>query len=280
MVVGMAPAHAEPSCRVFMKATGSLYTEAAGLITGMVPTGASKSWSLKIVNTGDNIQQFKVTVQPPGSSDVSVSLFNGYKGVPFPYYTEPIAPGGSAVLTLKIYLAEGTPQSTYAAVVDIRDPETNAILRNVQPQAAATYQTGTLRNDFFLKTGSQPFVGGSNSQLESSAAIKVGQTATFTLRLKNDGASPSTPVMLSSQPPESCPENFSVTVKQGTTDVSTAFSNGTYTTGTFNPGAKLEFKVQIKQLSAAVCGDTGVQFRADGLDGTIFVFAHVPLAAA
>jgi hypothetical protein len=278
LVGGMTPAHAAASANLLMKATGSVYTADDEVYLGMTPTGGSKSWSLKIVNTGDNFQQFKVSIQGSPDSFSAVSLFDGSTSVPVPYYTKVIGPGGSAVLTLKIFVANGAPQNHYAAQVDIKDPETNTVVDTGFAVATATYQTGIKRNDLFLKTGSQPFVGGSINQIESSTAIKVGSTATFTLRIKNDGASPANAIGLK-WVSGGCAPSYSVTVKQGTTDVSTAVKNGTYATGLLNPGAKVELKVQIKQLSAASCTSTYFHFTTSGPDGFITQRAHV-LAAA
>jgi hypothetical protein len=191
-----------------------------------------------------------------------------------PYYTAPLAPGKSLALTLKLSVPQGAPQAEYLASLVLRDPETNGVIDAATADANATYQTGNTRNDLFVKTGSQPYVGGSVGQFTTATALKPGNTATFALRLKNDGGTPST-ITLDGQPNFNCPSNFLVTIKQGTADVTAAVMNGTYSSGVLAPGARVDLKLTVKLLTAAPCTAAYFGFNASGPDGTEGSFAHV-----
>ena len=179
-------------------------------------------------------------------------------------------------LKVKVTLAAGTAQGEYTGNLTLRDPVSNAGLDGVIFDANATNQTGTKRNDLFLKAGSQPFVGGSfTPQFETANAIKVGNTATYTLRLKNDGAAPAA-IGLDDTGTFGCgsPSNFTLTIKQGTQNVTAAVLAGSYNTGTLAPGAKKELKVMVKLVSATTCENIYHGFTASGPDGPISQYAH------
>ena len=276
------PAHAAASGVLLMKGTGSVYTDFEGVNLGIIPGNGTKSFSFKVVNTGATNQQFLVVTELVTSgTGYSATLFSGYKAVQSPFVTAPIRPGGSAVLTLKIAVNAGEPPGEYIAGVQLRDPVTEDVLDDAFADANATYQTGNTQHDLFLKTGSQPFVGGSEPQFETASTIRVGNTATFLLRLKNNGSTPATMTVQGSPPIFCDPSSFVVTVKQGFANVTAAVAAGTYSTGSLNPGAKKELKVTIKLVSEAGCVSPADYFffQATGPDGSIGSAAHVVFAA-
>lgn len=276
LAFGVAPAHAAPSGYLLMKGTGSVYTKNPLVNLGVIPGGPAKTFYFKIVNTATTAENFKVNVLT-NSSELSSTLYKGSTAVPDEYVTPAIAPGKTLALKLKVTLPAGTPQGEYTADVALSNPLTSAFIDSARVDANATNQTGTKRNDLFLKTGSQPFVGGSFSpQFETANAIRVGNTATFTLRLKNDGATPAA-IGLADVPNNACPSNYSLTVKQGTQNVTAAVLAGSYNTGTLAPGAKKDLKASIKLLSTppASCLQAFYGFTASGPDGIIQQFAHV-----
>lgn len=272
VVSGAAPAHAAASGYLLLKGTGSVYTANDIVNLGAVP-GTTKSAGLKVVNNGTSSQQYKVVLnQPPAPA--TATLLVGSTVVPSPYYTALIAPGRSLALTVKITIPAAATQSEYVASTNVRDPETGTFLDAASIDANVTRQTGSTRHDFFLKTGSQPFVGGSVGQFETANAIKPGGTAAFTLRLKNDGGTPGA-ITLRSFPPFQCDGDASLVVKQGTTDVTAAVDAGTYTTAALAPGAKVELKASVKLLHATTCTAFYYGFTATGADGSITSYAHV-----
>lgn len=277
LAFGMPPANAAASGYLLSKGTGSIYSKSDVVALGMIPGGTAKTTYYKIVNTAPTAETFKVTMNAFGAG-VTAQLYKGFTAVPNVYTTPAIAPGGTLSLKIKITLADGTPQgppSSSAVLLELHDPVSNVEIDESVVWANATNQTGTKRNDLFLKTGSQPYVGGSFSpQIESASAIRVGSTATFVLRLKNDGAAPAA-IGLDDVPNVACPSNFSMTVKLGTQNVTTAVENGSFTTGILAPGAKKELRVSIKLVSATTCDYMYVGFTASGPDGPITQYAHV-----
>jgi len=277
IVAGAAPAYAASSGYLLIKGTGSLYTANSVVNQGGIPGGDARVFSVKLVNTGPTSQQFKVTVSN-SNAGMTTTLLRGSTVLPKPYYTAPVAPGGNLVLTLKVQVAAGQPQGEYFATVGLVDPETGTALDYVYADVNATYQTGNTSHDLFLKTGTQPFVGGSfNTQFESASAIRVGSTATFVLRMQNDSGTPG-PITLQGFG-GSCGAAFAVVVKQGTSDVTAAVNAGTYSTGVLAPGAKKELKVTVKLVSATTCTSDYFYFKASSSSGYAGDSAHVLVAA-
>jgi hypothetical protein len=273
IVAGAAPAYAAPSGYVLIKGTGSLYTANYLVNQGGVPGGDARTFSFKFVNTGATSQQFKVTVTDYGTA-MTTTLLRGSTVLPKPYYTAPIAPGGNLVLTLKVQVAAGQPQGEYDALVGLVDPETNSTIDSAVAAYNATYQAGSSSHDLFLKTGTQPFVGGSfGPQYESASAIKVGSTATFVLRMQNNSGTPEA-ITLTGYP-GTCGVGYSVVVKQGTATVTSAVYAGTYNSGILAPGAKKELKVTIKMTAAAPCASDYFYFVATSSSGSVGEYAHV-----
>jgi hypothetical protein len=274
LTVAVSPAHADTSGYLLTKGTGSIYSKNNGVNLGAIPGGTAKTFYYKIVNTTATAEQFKVNLSMLGPG-FTATLYQGYKAVPDEYFTNAIAPGKTLALKVKIAVNAGAPPSEYIAQLRLKDAVTDAVLDEAFADANATNQTGTTQHDLFLKTGGQPYVGGSVTQFETANALRVGRTATFTVRLKNDGAAPAA-ISLQGDPAIFCPSSFSVTVKQGSQNVTAAVQAGSYTTGTLAPGAKKDLRVTIK-LVAPTCGDDSDYFffSATGPDGNVGSAAHV-----
>jgi hypothetical protein len=208
---------------------------------------------------------------------LTAKLYQGRTAVPDEYVTPAIGAGQSLALKVKVTLPAGTPQGAHAGRLVLRDPVSNVGLDTVFFTAHATDQTGTTHNDLFLKTGSQPLVGGSFSpQFETAKAVRVGNTATFTLRLKNDGSAPAAIGLRHSGTfPCADPSSFTLTVKQGTRNVTAAVLDGSYTTGPLSPGAKKDLKVRVELVSATTCEQINYGFVASGPDPSVTQWAHV-----
>jgi hypothetical protein len=263
------PAHAAASGHFLAKGTGSAYSLYNVVNLGVVPGGTTKTFYFKFVNTSSTAQNFRATMTTWGGAGLTATLYQGYKAVPAEFVTPTIAPGKTLAFKVKVKLASGTPQGTYQAYLAMRDPVTNVIIGDVYADVFATNQTGTTRHDLFLKTGSQPYVGGSSPQFETASTLRVGNTATFVLRMKNDGATPAAISLTGGRNFYYCPSNFSITIKQGSQNVTAAVQAGSYSTGTLAPGAKKELKVSIKLLSATTCLTAYYAFTASGPDGDI-----------
>jgi hypothetical protein len=265
LALGTAPAHAAPSGYLLTKGTGSVYSKSDLVGLSVVPGNRGATFSYKIVNTADLPTQFKVELSYSGDSAnyLIAELHQGSTRVPGKFYTPLIAPGGSFALTVKAYLEPATPQTQLPTFkIDLKDPETNAQLDSALGAAVVPAPTsGTKSNDLFIKTGTQPFVGGSvSNQLISASAIKPGNTAAFVLRLKNDGTAPAT-IGLTGGGALACPQ-LTLTVRQGTQNVTAAVKAGAYNTGNLAPGAKKELTVQVKLTTATGCQSEFIRFIA------------------
>ena len=280
LVVSVAPANAAASGYFLSKGTGSNYSKAGVINLGVVPGGAAKTFYYKIVNTSATAEIFKVDLDPAGT-DSAWKLYKGTSAVPNDYVTPAIAPGNSLALKVKVALPAGTPQGEYLAYLTLRDATTNAALASVTSYAQATNQTGTSPNDLFLKTGTQPYVGGSSeiTQYQTASAIRPGGTATYTLRLKNDGDAPASIGLVALNPLGCASSTFSLTIKQGTQNVTAAVQAGTYNTGTLAPGAKKELKVMVKLLSATTCVNIYHGFSASGAGSFMNQYSHTIVGA-
>jgi hypothetical protein len=274
LAFGSAPAQAAPSGYFLAKGTGSIYSKSDVVALGVVPGSTAKTFYYKLVNTAPTAESFKVNMLPLDNG--SWTLYKGYTAVPNEYVTDPIAPGRSLSLRVKVTLPAGTPQGQNRAQLVVRNPDTHNFIDIASAYAFATNQTGTQRHDLFLKTGSQPYVGGSiSTQVETANALRVGNTATFSLRLRNDGASPGAISLGDETDFTQCGSNYSITIKEGTRNVTAAVQAGSYNTGTLAPGAKKDLRVSIKLLSAPTCLDTYYGFTASGPDGSVTQYAHV-----
>jgi hypothetical protein len=272
--VTVAPANAATSGTLLTRGTGSYYSRTA-YINLSAARGIIKTFYFKVVNTGSATDQFKVTLGV--SAPLSARLYRGSTLITSgTYTTPPIARGGSLVLNVKASVPAGTPQSTYFASVSLTDPETNTLLKSTYAALnVAAPAKGTRRNDLFLKTGSQPYIGGSVSyEYVSSSAIKAGSTATFALRLQNDGTTRAAITLDGGV--STCPQ-MTVTVKRGLTNVTKAVRASTYSTGALAPGAKVDLTVTVKLVSATTCTQGYTYFQAMGADSPVIDYVQVPV---
>ena len=278
LAFGVAPAHAAATGLLLSKVAGSNYSEAVEMYQGVIPGGKARAFYYKIVNTSPTAENFKVNVTEFDPVELESTLYKGSKKLPNEYVTNAIPAGRTLTLKLMVKVTAGTPPGAYGAQVLLRNPMTNQTLDVRNAFAFGTYQTGTTHNDLFVKTGSQPYAGGSHGQYESSNALKVGKTATFLLRLKNNGTTHAA-ISLFRRVLSNCGE-VSMTVKQGTQNVTDRVGNGTYNTGTLAPGAKRDLKVIFKLQSAPPwCSQRFEEFIASGPDGFSIQHAHLLIAA-
>ena len=286
MTFGAAPAHAAAPGHFLSKGPGTLYSPSESQWLGAAPGGTPATFFHKVVNEGSSLQQFKVVVLTQDDA-FDYTLFYGSAPQPDPYYTPAIPPGGSLVLSLRVTAPPGSLPAIAHLTILLMDPETNTTVDLVFDSVSFTDQTGTTRNDAFIKSGAQPYVGGympANGLIagaEMSNVIKPGQSAQFLLRLQNNGTTPAQ-IHLAMRPNTgNCPA-INLTVKRGLTDVTTAVTAGTYSTPALAPGAKQGLTLVVKLPSTASCTSKEFNawvFTASGPDGAEEVGAVVNLAA-
>src|SRR5687768_9496469 len=78
--LGVVPAHAAASGKLFNKGPGSLFSDVDQLALGAVPGGTPATFFHKVVNTGSAPQQFKVAIEP-GAGTMNTTLFYGSTAV-------------------------------------------------------------------------------------------------------------------------------------------------------------------------------------------------------
>ncbi|KAA1420224.1 hypothetical protein F0U44_07305 [Nocardioides humilatus] len=278
-LVAAAPAQAAPSAILLGNISGSTYTGNYYLNQGVVPgPSTGRTFGIKVVNNGSEAEQYKIVVAAQDPLTTTATLLQGSRVLRNTYYTPPIDAGDSAVFKVKITLANALPQGTHITEVSVRNPETNAVLAANELWSYATYQAGNTSKDIFLKTGTQPYVGGSYNgyQYETANPLKVGSTAKFSLRLKNNGTMPAS-IGLFGTDFGSCTA-YSFVVKDGSTDITALVFAGTYTTAVLAPGAKKDLKFTVKRTTTGACAQYW-SFEDSGFT-TGPVVAHVVAAAA
>jgi hypothetical protein len=269
-----SPAQAFNWGQLYAKGTGGIYAKADKVMLGVVPGAGAATWSYKIVNPGPATQPFKLVLDDVAAG-LTASLFVNGKAVASPYTTPSLAPGASQVVSLRMSLDAGVPQYAYPARVTLVNPEYEWALAESHAIADATYQTGTTSHDLFLKTGTQPFVGGSAVQYETASTLRTGSSVAFVLRAQNDGRTPAHIRVQLYQAGYYCPDDFAVIVRQGLTNVTRAVESGSYNV-LLAPGARKDLTMTVKETAAHPCGgEDFFALRATGPDGEIQQYAHV-----
>ena len=261
---------------VDIKGVGSTYAKNAVAVKAVAP-GAKSTYSIKVVNRGPSLAQFKVKTTTGGENAAAVSLLSGSTNVlPLSssadgYVTAPIASGKSVLLSLTITPTAGASRAKNSFVQVSLLSTANQAIGGV---SATTFITalalGTTAWDEFVRAGSGPFVGGTNDhQFITAAPIKVGSTAAFTVRLRNDGTVPGTIGLRLA--PSNCGSWFTVTVKDGSTDVTAKAVAGTYVTPTLAVGARRDLVVRATLVDPA-CPQLVLDAEArKGLNGAVNV---------
>lgn len=260
-----APAHAASDSAAWrVKGPGSAFTYAPLMgLTGA--PGATLTHTVKLVNTGATTSQFEVIASSTatdftishGSSVVGdADLVDGY------YYTEPhytahLAPGASETLTVRAPISYGLHHAE--VVVVAKNSTTHTYIDDVSLYFTESNPSGGSGWDQYVKNGTQKPIGGNygNQYLFANPMSRTG-SATFSVTVRNNYSTPSNAMFkVALYAPDT---GWTVTVKQGTTDVtSTAFSGITFPLA---PGRTRVFKVIIKasnpgELFNAVLTSTG-----------------------
>ncbi|KAA1420181.1 hypothetical protein F0U44_07070 [Nocardioides humilatus] len=277
-LIGAAgPAHATLSGFLLSKGAGSQFSADYYVNLGVVPGGNAKTWTYKIVNTGPTAQSFKFDVQ---ALDVAMeyAVYDGSELVELPYITEAIPAGGSHALKVKIEIGAGAEPEDYWVAASLYDPADDTLLDEKYAVAQATNQTGTHENNLFLKTGSQPYVGGDVDQVQSSQALKVGQTAKFNFQVVNNNPHPA-PVLFYGGLDGCGYSDFATTVKKGSTLIPEDDVINGYDLGMIKPGGKVRFTLRVKLIAPTDCDSTHYYLAAEGTySPTSFQAAHVLVA--
>jgi hypothetical protein len=238
-----------------VKGPGSVYTVNGATVSLATSPGTAVTFSVKVVNTGTAVAQYNVKIF--ADSRLTVAATTGSLNLtplaagPDGYFTAPIQPGAAQIIAIKLTPAAGTPQTSLNTYVQLFATDGTTTLGQVildtEIQAPATSGSGYA---LYARNGTQKYIGGAVSdQIATAPALKLGSTAIYKVRLKNDSAS-STQIGLF-MANGSCGSYYTTTVKAGTVDVTTAAASGQYVTPVLAPGQSKVLTVSIKYVALA-----------------------------
>lgn len=251
-----------------VRGTGSAYTGvshpwegAAGEATFVslaVADGATASYGIQVWNTGTVQAQFRIQLEDAGGTARKTELLAGslivskLAGGPEGYYTAPLDPGKMQAFTLKVTVPAGTPHSTLRTTIHLR--ATNGSLFDdawVYTEVKAPL-VGPHAVDVFARQGSQPFVGGTDTeeaQVASAPPVKVGGSAVFNVKLQNNR--PQSGYLAATLPADTtCAD---IVVKDGSVDVTASIVGGYYVTPPVKSGGIRNLTVTFTRKAAAGC---------------------------
>jgi len=255
-----------------MHGPGTAFAGSKSLASRVVSSpGSTASFSILVKNTGTETAQFNVQVFynggicPSGCADPTDVLAAGSLTTtplaegPNGYFTAPIAPGKTSPLTFKIITPKapgshaGDSWSYFLVLNDTAGQSLDVVYMYASNRLAAS----TLDADQYVSvsgtSSTTPQAGGQT--VITAPTLAVGATATFTIKLKNDGPTP-TPIHyamygLGAIRP-GCDYAFSEKVLAGTVNVTNQVLTDTYATQTLAHGASVTLKLKIKYLVSAV----------------------------
>jgi hypothetical protein len=248
---------ASHSGRLQIKGPGSVYSGPGALVAEAVGAGTTDQFQLQVVNTGSELAQYNIKLLRVGLPANS-GLYTGSLALtplaagPDGYYTAQIAPGKSQSFTLKVEVPSGTPQGSIDNYVVLYATDGTQLGYDIAQTEIKAPTYGATAADVFAKQGSQPYVGGSvNGQITSSPATSVGGSATYTVKLQNNGPVPAAVFGRLS----TWLDCSTIVVKDGTVDVTAALLNGTYATPVLAVHAAKTLSVTMKPtMAAGSCG--------------------------
>ena len=236
IVVGGKPAGAASmDGQLRIHATGSIYAGPDAIIAVPTAIGGVATYSLAVVNKGTSLAQFDVTVTPPDGSNVTVasgSVFTTPLALSSDgYFTKPIAPGKSEILTMKVTTPAGTGKHDLLFGTVQLWSTNHDFINQVEFVNTVKATAGASTNDIVTTaTGSASVVaepGPFSTTVTSAQPVKRGGAAVYSVKLQNDGATAAQIHGTLSHDPF-C--DYGVVAKVGSVDVTNQLLAGTYTT--------------------------------------------------
>jgi hypothetical protein len=242
--IGSAPAGATGAVGggfVFMHGPGSVYAASNDTVTSVTTANGTATYSVEVVNRGTSLAQFNLRLNQSLPGD-TLTLASGATNItdvakaPRGYFTKLLAPGKSEVLSLK----DKTPGSAtmtdrFTGQVVLRDTD-GGFLGEASYETGIRATTGQFATDLYTSTPGSPAVISDQTGFSSDTAAEAMKPAgheTFTVKAQNDSLTP-TQLRVGFSEFEPCGQSvnpvFPAVVKVGTTNITTAASNGTYMT--------------------------------------------------
>jgi hypothetical protein len=258
-----------PPADLKLLGVGSVYTGRDHLVTRTVTTsGDQMTYKLGVLNEDSVAHGYRLRLTGSGAAATAEVWTSGFNAKVLPtdgdgYFVTPAVGAGKVVL-FQLRVTPTAPGQVASAVdVDLLT-DSGLLIEGLDTQTnTAAPAAGTSSFELFAKQGTQPFVGGPVSgQTATGPALNVGQTTTYTLRLKNDGST-SQRIGLRVADAAGCAGSFTTTVKVGTKVWTTEAFAGTYLTPLLAPGKYTQVTVAVKRTAA---GCPARDLRVESLD--------------
>ncbi|KAA1420182.1 hypothetical protein F0U44_07075 [Nocardioides humilatus] len=281
LVATAGPAHAVPIDGIILgKGAGNAYTADDGVFQGVIP-GKAKTWTFRLINTTSTPQSYAAGNMGYTSPGLNVTWsYGGIKQEGPGHWTYvDLDPGEIATMKLKLSIPDGFPVDDYYAVMQLRDANNlGTVVDEIGAVAVGTYQDGVQENDAFIKTGNQPYVGGDIDQTASSQALKVGQTAKFSIKIVNNSFSPAQLSFYGGH--DGCAyDEFEFEVKRGSYTLTEDEIISGYDLGYVNPSKSVTLKLRMKLVTPTDCTSTTFYLGAEGpFSASSLQAAHIPIA--
>jgi hypothetical protein len=272
-----------PPADLKLLGVGSVYTGRDHLVTRTVTaSGDQMTYKLGVLNEDGVAHSYRLRLTGSGAAATAEVWTSGFNAKVLPTegdgsFVTPAIGAGKVVL-FQLRVTPTAPGQVVSAVdVDLLT-DSGLLIEGLDTQTnTAAPAAGTSSFELFAKQGTQPFVGGPVSgQTATGPALNVGQTTTYTLRLKNDGST-SQRIGLRVADVAGCAGSFTTTVKVGTKVWTTEAFAGTYLTPLLAPGKYTQVTVAVKRTAA---GCPARQLRVESLDNGAVVRASYLLTNA
>lgn len=235
---------------------GSVYSGRGQLVTRTLPASGSKLMvhKLGVLNEDTVARSYRLRLTSAGAPATAEVWTTGLGAKVLPkdpsgsFVTPQVAAG--KVVTLDLRITPTTPgQHTSHVDVDLLS-DIDALIEGVSTETNTPAPAkGTSSYELTAIQGGQPAIGGPVlDQTVTAPALNVGQSATYTVRLKNDGTSAAA-IGLKIANVSGCAA-FSTVVKVGATTITAAAAAGTYVTPVRPVGQSTSVTVTVKRVVA------------------------------
>lgn len=266
---------------------GSVYAAGHNSINNQTTTaGGTATFAFEIKNTGSATAQFNFhvtdsvlsctgTCTPPTlvvttGSIIATTLAQGANG----YYSPPIAPGKTALFSLKATVPKGANAgSDFFQALQLYDTS-GTYLDGTFAVETVTSSKGTAANDEYVTgAGSQKPVGvtpdGSLGYVTDPTAAPAAKSV-YTVKLQNDTSLPAQ-ISYHLIDASGCASEFPATVKVGSTDVTAAALSGSYLSPVLAPAKSVTLTVTVVYAGAlSLCGQPDSLWNSESHVGSNF----------
>lgn len=246
---------------------GSVYAGHDHLVTRTVnASGQQTTYQLGILNEDSVAHTYRIRLTASGAAATTAVWATGFNAKVLPtdangYFVTPVIGAGKVVL----FQLRVTPTALGQVISSVRADlltDSGLLIEGVDTATnTAAPAAGTSSFELFAKQGTQPFVGGPvDGQTATGPALNIGQVASYTLRLKNDGTTPQA-IGLRITDRDGCAGSFTTSVVVGAKVWTDQAFAGTYLTPVLKPGTYTQVTVTVKR-TAAGCPSKGLQVQS------------------